>query len=63
MKKYIMPATQVINITVGTIIATSQVEDGFSTDTDWETDETSGNLSRRRNNVWDDEEEDEEEQY
>ena len=60
MKKYIIPATQVVNITVGTIIAGSPVEKGFDpTDTET-TDATSGNLSRRRN-VWDDEEEEEEE--
>lgn len=60
---YQTPETELVTISVEQMIAISgPVEDGFkTTDPVPTTDETSGNLSRRRD-IWADEEE-EEEQY
>jgi hypothetical protein len=57
---YKRPTTEIITISVAKMIANSQVEDGFDPNDVDVTDETSGNLSRRHNNVWDDEEEEKE---
>lgn len=43
------------------MIAASGVEDGFNIDDAPETDDTSGNLTRRRRDIWQDEDEEEEE--
>ena len=56
---YKKPTTEIITISIAQMIATSQVEDGFNPNEADTTDETSGNLSRRHNNVWDEEEEEE----
>jgi hypothetical protein len=57
---YQRPETELIIVSTVRMIAGSNPEDGFNPDDVEETQETSGNLSRRRN-VWDDEEEEEEE--
>lgn len=56
---YKKPTTEIITVSIAKMIATSQVEDGFNPNEAGETEETSGNLSRRHNNVWDEEEEEE----
>lgn len=58
MKKYIKPATEVIKVSVQTILAFSNVENGQDLNDAPETTETSGNMSRRHD-VWGDEEEEE----
>lgn len=56
---YKKPTTEIVTVSVAKMIATSQVEEGFNPNEADTTDETSGNLSRRHNNVWEDEEEEE----
>ena len=55
MKKiYQTPETVSVFVKLQQMVAASKIEDGFKTEDIVETEETSGNLSRRRN-VWDDE--------
>ena len=58
MKKYIKPATEVIKVSVQTILAFSNVENGQDLNDAPETTETSGNMSRHHD-VWEEEEEEE----
>ena len=58
---YKKPTTEIVTVSIMQMIAASPVEDGFNTNDVDDTEETSGNLSRRYNDVWDEEFEEEEE--
>ena len=58
---YKKPTTEIVTVSLMQMIASSQLEEGFNPNEADETEETSGNLSRRHNNVWDEEFEEEEE--
>lgn len=58
---YKKPTTEIVTVSIMQMIAASPVEDGFNTNDVDDTEETSGNLSRRHNDVWDEEFEEEEE--
>ena len=59
MKTYIKPVTELIKVSVQSIMIGSKVENGQNLNDAPETTETSGNLSRRNYDVWEDEEEEE----
>ena len=58
-KQYINPEMAIVKIQTVQMIATSNVEDGFtkSGQESLEPEQTSGNLSRQGRGFWDDEEE------
>ncbi len=61
MKKiYQAPNTDIVFVATQPMMAMSAPEKGFNPDDATETEEISGNLSRRRRNQWEDEEEEDE---
>ena len=56
MKKiYFAPETEIVTVAVQPLLSASDPESGFNQDTVTETEETTGNLSRR-GSLWDEEE-------